>query len=274
MDLISSRNNPKIKRVRALKQRKGRQESGLFTVEGIFHVGEAVAASDTGKVNLDAIYYAPDLLKSDFAKGLIHRQVELGVSSYATTAAVFESIAEKENPQGILAVVRFKVYTLAELSPGNLPWGIALIAPQDPGNVGAIMRTIDAVGANGLLLLDNSVDPFHPSVVRSSMGALFWYPVVRTTFEELIDWTSQHGYHIYGTSVQRGIDYREVGVYHHPLILLMGSEREGLTYEQAAICEKVVRIPMQGRVTSLNLAVATGVISYAILEKLKGYGLS
>ena len=270
MDLISSRSNPKIKRVRALKQRKGRQESGLFAVEGIFHVGEAVAASEAGRVNLDAIYFAPDLLNSDFAKGLIHSQVERGLPSYATTAAVFESIADKENPQGILAVVRSKPYNLTELSPRNLPWGIALIAPQDPGNVGAVMRTIDAVGANGLLLLDNSVDPYHPGVVRSSMGALFWYPVVRARFDDFIDWTRQHAYFIYGTSANRGIDYREVEAYQRPLILLMGSEREGLTSDQAAVCEKVIRIPMGGRVTSLNLAVATGVMSYTILEKLKG----
>lgn len=268
MDLISSRNNPKIKQARSLRHRKARQASGLFTVEGIFHVGEAVKAFEDGCANLVAIYYAPELLTSEFANGLIQTQVTRGLPCYATTPTVFESISDKENPQGILAVLQTKSYNLSELNPQNLPWGIALIAPQDPGNVGTILRTIDAVGADGLLLLDNSVDTYHPSLVRSSMGALFWHPVVRASFKEFIEWTGVYGYHIYGTSAKQGIDYRQVVEYQRPLILIMGSEREGLTTEQAAECEMIIRIPMQGHTTSLNLAVATGVMSYAILDKL------
>jgi len=268
MDLISSPNNPKIKQVRALRRRKARGESGLFAVEGIFHVGEAVKASEAGRVDLAAIYYAPELLNSDFAKDLIQDQLTLGSSCYATTRSVFESITEKENPQGIIAVIRSKSYNLSELNPQNLPWGVALISPQDPGNVGAILRTIDAVGAKGLFLLDQSVDHQHPGAVRSSMGALFWYPVVRASFSEFIDWTGSHGYHIYGTSARRGVDYRDVAEYKRPLILMMGSEREGLTPEQAAECEMMLRIPMHGRTTSLNLAVATGVVSYEIMDKM------
>ena len=268
MDLISSPNNSKIKHVRALRRRKARQDSGLYIVEGIFHVGEAVEASEAGSTNLVTIYYAPELLKSDFAKDLIQNQLRQGLPCYATTPSVFESITDKENPQGIIAVVRSESYNLSELNPQSLPWGVALIAPQDPGNVGAILRTIDAVGANGLFLLGNSVDPHHPGVVRSSMGALFWYPVVKTSFPEFIDWTGRHGYHIYGTSAKRGVDFRQVAKYQRPLILLMGSEREGLTTDQAAACEMIIRIPMQGRVTSLNLAVATGIVSYKILGKL------
>ena len=145
---------------------------------------------------------------------------------------------------------------------------MALVAPQDPGNVGTILRTIDAVGASGLLILDSSVDPYHPGAVRASMGALFWYPVVRASFTDFAHWSSKQGYHVYGTSAHGRLDYREVKVYERPLILLMGSERDGLTSKQAAVCEEVVRMPMRGRETSLNLAVATGIMSYAILDKL------
>lgn len=100
------------------------------------------------------------------------------------------------------------------------------------------------------------------------MGALFWYPVVRVSFTDFINWSSKQGYHVYGTSAHGRVDYREVKVYERPLILLMGSEREGLSPTQAAVCERVVRMPMQGRVTSLNLAVVTGIMLYAILDKL------
>lgn len=263
MTLISSHSNPKIKQVRALRQHKARQEARLFVVEGIRHVGEAVEAG----VVLEGIYYAPDLLQSDYARQLVAAQERKGVVCYATTPEVFESIAEKENPQGILAVARQPAIALDELTPQNFPWGVALVAAQDPGNLGTILRTVDAVGASGLLLLDGSVDPYHPSAVRASMGAMFWRPPVSASFAEFTRWARRQGYHIYGTSAHGAVDCRTVQGYATPRILLMGSEREGLTLEQAAVCDLLIRLPMHGRATSLNLAVATGVMLYAMLEE-------
>jgi RNA methyltransferase, TrmH family len=264
MTLISSRSNPKIKLLRSLRQRKGREAAGLFLVEGIRPVGEAVEAG----VKIDSIYYSPDLLTSQFAQQLIKNQQTAGVPCYSLNRDVFESVAEKENPQGILAAVQLPEYKLVSLSPANLNWGAALVNPQDPGNVGTILRTLDAVGANGLFLLDSGLDLGHPSLVRSSMGVNFWYPVVRTSFDEFIRWSRQHGYTLLGTSAHGELDYRELPPCNLPLVLMMGSEREGLTKEQLAACSSVVRLPMRGRSTSLNLAVATGVMLYAMLEKL------
>lgn len=276
MDLITSRSNVKIKQVRALRRGKKRRESGLFLVEGIRHVGEAVAADSTSaaagapaasaSVAVESIFYAPDLLTSDFATTLIQQQSALGVPCYATKAEVFISIAGKQHPQGILAVVRSPQFSLADIEPDNFPWGVALIAPQDPGNVGTILRTIDAVGANGLLLLDGGTDPYHLNSVRASMGALFWFPIITTSFVDFARWASAHAYNVIGTSARGSTDYHSGGVYQRPLILLMGSERGGLTPEQAALCRCLIRIPMQGRVSSLNLAVAAGVMLYKILE--------
>jgi TrmH family RNA methyltransferase len=263
MDRITSRNNPKIKAARALRQRKARQEQGAFLVEGIRHVGEAIEAGAA----LQAIFYAPELLESPYAQNLIEEQSRAGVACYATTPEVFASLAEKENPQGIVAVARTFERSLAELSPQNFPWGVALVAPQDPGNLGAILRTIDAAGASGLILIDSSVDPFHPSAVRASMGAIFWLPVVGASFAAFAAWAQGHGYYLYGTSAHAPADYRELA-YCTPCILLMGSEREGLTKGQAGVCNHMVRLPMRGRTTSLNLAVATGVMLYAMLENM------
>ena len=263
MTALNSLSNPKIKQVRALQQRKQRSESGLFVVEGIHHVGEAFAAG----ADVKYVCYAPELLTSEFANRLVEEQAGRGVPCYTVAANIFATLAEKENPQGILAVVGKRSVRLAELNPDNLPWGVALVAPQDPGNVGAILRTIDAVGASGLVLLENSADPYHPSAVRASMGALFWYKVAHAGFEEFARWAKQGGYHIYGTSAYGSLDYRQVPRYERPLILLMGSERQGLSAEQAAICQALVRMPMLGRVSSLNLAVATGVMLYDILAR-------
>jgi TrmH family RNA methyltransferase len=260
MELISSHSNPKIKQARALQQRKARQEARLFLVEGIRHVGEAVEA----KAAVEAIYYAPELLKSEFAADLVARQADKGVACYATTPQVFASLAEKDNPQGILAVVRQPDHRLDELTPDNFPWGVALVSPQDPGNLGAILRTIDAVGASGLILLESSVDIYHPACVRASMGTLFWYPVVQASFSDFQSWVGGKGYHSYGSSAHAAQNYLEARPYRTPRILLLGSEREGLTAEQQSLCESVVRLPMAGRATSLNLAVAAGILLYAM----------
>jgi RNA methyltransferase, TrmH family len=261
MSLITSRSNPKVKQARALRQPKARQASALFLVEGIHHVGEAIEAG----AGIDSIYYAPELLKSEFGLQLVESQEKVGIPCYALAPEVFASIAEKENPQGILAMVRQRHARLKQLHPQNFDWGVALVSPQDPGNLGTILRAIDAVGASGLILLEEGVDPYHPSAVRASMGALFWYPVASSSFSEFAGWASAHGYHIYGTSAHASLDYRQIQSYARPRILLMGSEREGLSPTQAAICEQLIRLPMRGRATSLNLGVATGIFLYSML---------
>ncbi|MEW6716546.1 MAG: RNA methyltransferase [Chloroflexota bacterium] len=262
MQPITSRQNPKIKLARALREHKERQRSGLFVVEGIRHVGEAVQAG----AGVEFILYAPHLLTSEFALHLIEEQTARGLPCYPIPAELFNYLADKEHPPGILAVLRQPSLSLQALSPRNFAWGVTIIAPQDPGNVGAILRTIEAVGADGLILLEDSVDPYHPTAVRASMGALFWKPVVVASFTAFADWAKEHKYHVYASSAHGDKDYHEVKRYPRPCLLLLGSEREGLSPEQRAICEEVIRIPMHGRVTSLNLAVAAGVLLYAMLE--------
>jgi TrmH family RNA methyltransferase len=178
MEKITSRQNPKIKQVRSLRERKHREESGLFLVEGIRHVGEAAEAG----ADIQAVF-TPDRLTSPFAMELIQDQAARGVPCLETTLEVFESLADKENPQGILAIVCQPEDRLADLSPEHFAWGVALVAPQDPGTVGAILRTIDAVGASGLLILGTGVDPYHPVAVRASI-TIFWHPMVRASFAD------------------------------------------------------------------------------------------
>jgi RNA methyltransferase, TrmH family len=267
---IASRRNPKIKQVhQLLNQRKQRQATGLFVVEGIRHVGEACAA----RAVVEYIFYAPGMLSSEFALQLIHEQSALGVPCYSVDDDLFSSLASKDNPVGILAVVRQPAQTLDDLGVDNFPWGVAMVTPQDPGNIGSILRTIDAVSASGLLLLDDptanqfSADPYHPNSVRASMGSIFWCPIISADFPDFACWARTHRYHVYGTSSHASLDYRSVEGYETPLVLLMGSEREGLTPAQSAICDQVLKIPMHGRVTSLNLAIATGVMLYEIISK-------
>ncbi len=189
------------------------------------------------------------------------------MACYATTAEVFEALADKENPQGMLALVRQPECSLESLDPQNFPWGVALVSPQDPGNLGTILRTIDAVGASGLLLLESSVDLYHPGVVRASMGALFWYPVVTASFDEFAAWSRAARLpHLRHLRPCRARLPRAAGLClaAHPA----AGQRAGRADPRAeAVCEVMVRLPMRGRATSLNLAVAAGMMLYAMLER-------
>lgn len=258
---LTSRQNPKIKQARALHTRKGREESGLFLVEGIRHVGEAVQAG----FPLETIFFSPDLLRSDFAHEMIAQAETQGVEIFETPADLLTTLADKAAPQGILALARQRALPLTAFTPPTHPWLAAAISPQDPGNIGTMLRTLDAVGARGLILLEGGADPWHPTAVRASMGACFWLPVVQTDWETFAAWAGR--YHLYGTSARGTEDYREA-VYQAPALLLLGSEREGLTPMQAAACEKLVRMPMMGHASSLNLAVAAGVMLYEMHARL------
>jgi TrmH family RNA methyltransferase len=250
--VITSLSNPLMKQARALRQKKARAESGLFLVEGIHHIGEAVEAG----WDLESVLYAPELLTSEFARNLIAR---LNTKAQSVSAQVMESLADKENPQGIIALVHQRTMSLADLE--NLKMGVALVSPQDPGNVGTILRTMDAVKADALFVLDGGVELFHPTVVRSSMGTLFWEPVIQTSFNEFVDWSRSHGYRLIGTSAHGTADYQTF-VPDQPWILVLGNEQKGLSREQMSACDITVSLPMKGRVSSLNLAVAAGILLY------------
>jgi len=255
--LITSMSNPFVKQVRALHQKKARDESGLFLVEGIHHVGEALEAD----WQVESILYAPDVLTSDFALDLISRQSS---RTQPVSAHVMESLAGKENPQGILAVVHQRQAKFSDLkSPGT---AVALVSPQDPGNVGTILRTLDAVGGDALFMLDGGVELYHPSIVRASMGTIFWKPIVQTSFDEFMKWARNGGYQLIGTSAHGAMDYQTL-IPKIPWILVLGNEQKGLSTEQMQACDVTVSMPMKGKVSSLNLAVAAGVLLYQFADR-------
>jgi RNA methyltransferase, TrmH family len=266
--LISSRNNPAIKSIRALRERKERDRTGLCFLEGIRIVGEA-AQLDT---EIQSLIVAPDLLKSDFANELVQTQRTRNVSIIEVTSDVFESLSEKQGPQGIAAVVKQRWQSLSTFDSASEPLRhsslvIALDSPQDPGNIGTILRTSDAVGAMGVILLGQAADPYDPSALRASMGAAFSQQLAKASYAEFIAWQKASGFKVVGTSDKAEMDYRECA-YTSPILLLMGSERSGLAPELQTVCDAMVRIPMLGRSDSLNLAVATGVMLYAIRSAL------
>lgn len=259
MEIITSLANPLVRQARALSQHKARVDSELFLVEGIQPVGAAVAAG----WDVEAILYAPDRLTSEFANDLLERAARLPIRLQPVSVKVMESLAEKDNPQGILAIVRQRRTGFDALR--GLQSMAALVSPQDPGNVGTILRTLDAVDAGALALLEGGVDLYHPTVVRASMGALFWKPVIRSTFQAFVDWAHGGEIQLIGASARGLASYRDFSP-RAPWALVMGNEQKGLTDEQMAACEATISLPMRGRLSSLNLAVATGILLYQFTQ--------
>lgn len=261
--MIASRHNPAVRRVRALLHRRARDQTGLFLVEGIRLVAQALAVG----APIQELIVAPELLRSDFARSLVERGQAAGMPCLLVAPDVFLSLSVRERAQGLAAVVRQRWTRLTELHPQRDARWVALYEAQDPGNVGAILRTGDAVGASGVILLGSTTDPHDPTAVRASMGAIFSQRLARADFAEFTRWASEQGCAVVGAAGGAAIDYRSYR-YTAPFVLLMGSEQHGLASAQQAACDAVVRIPMVGGSDSLNLAVATSVILYEAFNQL------
>lgn len=265
--MITSPANERIKRIRRLQDRKGREESGCFYLEGLRIVGEAIEAG----ARFEELVVAEELLRSEYGKGLVERFHAQGAPILFVSRDVFERLALKEGPQGIAAVVQQNWTSLEEVqvAPGK-PW-VALDSIADPGNLGTILRTNDAAGGQGVILLDQSTDPYDPTAVRASMGALFDQQIVRCSLEAFSRWKKHHQITVVGTSGEAELDYHTF-TYPDQLILLMGSERQGLQPRHLEICDHLVRIPMVGKSDSLNLAVATAVTLYEVFNQRRDAG--
>ncbi len=260
---IESAANPLIKRIRALEQRKGREEHGAFFVEGIQAVWQAVEA---GAV-IETLVVAPELLTSAPARSMVEQQRTAGMPVAEVAAALYERIAARENPSGLAAVVRTARHGIETLPITPTALFVALHEVGNPGNLGTIIRTADAVGASGMVLIGDTTDPYHPSAVRASVGTLFRIPIVHAeSIDEALAWCTDHQISVVTTSAHATHDHWG-GTYPAPSLVVFGNEGRGLPADVVQRGDLSVRIPMHGGASSLNLAVAAGVLLYEILRQ-------
>jgi TrmH family RNA methyltransferase len=253
---------PTLSTIERLQTDRGyRDANRLFFVEGVRNFIEAV----DHRFSLEALLYSEKLLTNPIARKLVRRLKRSGVPFARVTPEQFRRVSKTERASGVGAILRQRVQRLEQIRLDEHQCWTALSHVRSPGNFGTLVRTSAATGADGFILLGDSIDPFDPAVVRSTMGALFKQALVRTTAGQLRLWVRKHNIQVIGASPEGLVEYDKVS-YKLPALLMLGGERKGLTEEERSICDHIVRIPMVDGMDSLNLAVAGSLLMYEVFR--------
>jgi TrmH family RNA methyltransferase len=256
---VTAFSNPTVKRLRSLRDKKGRRSERLFLAEGLRILAEA---RDSGRLP-EIIAFSAEGAKHPLAAEIISAAEAAGGEAIETTADILSKMSGKDNPQMLLGAYRQPDTSLDRIDRRKAPLWICAQALRDPGNIGTILRTGDAVGAGGLILIDECADPFSVEAVRASMGAVFTQEVATARWPEFLQWLRSGEGQLVGTSLKATRDYLEAD-YARPCFLLIGNEQQGLPADYEAECDLLVKIPMAGRADSLNAAIAAGVMAFAV----------
>jgi TrmH family RNA methyltransferase len=254
---ITSAANPRIKRLASLRDRREREREGVFVVEGTREIERAVA----GGIPILEVYYDPAMFPGPPYPARLE---------FAVAAAVLDRASYRVRSQGVIAVFEAFDLTLENLVAPPDPLFLMVESIEKPGNLGAVLRTADAVGASGLIVTDTVADPFNPNVIRSSTGALFSVPVAVATLEEAVIWLHSRDIEIYAADPV-GEDLLWDADLTGPTALLVGSEHTGLTEEARRLSDALVTIPMQGTADSLNVSVSMAVLSYEAIRQRRHF---
>lgn len=246
MEIIESLQNPKVKLWKKLHTKKGREKEGLFLIEGIHLIEEAL------KAKLPIINFIIDVEK-DMPKEWLASNIQ---PIYVTTR-VMKEICETETPQGFVAVSSLPDNKNLALDKGMF---LLIDHVQDPGNVGAMIRTADAAGITGVILGEGTVDPLNGKVLRATQGSLFHIPVLQMDLEEAVELCKENGIPVFGTSLQ-GSTYNAIQSQSN-FALIMGNEGSGVSKSLLEKCDQNLYIPIYGKAESLNVSIATGILLY------------
>jgi TrmH family RNA methyltransferase len=256
---ITAFSNETVKRLRSLRDKKHRREEGLFLAEGLRILTEA---RDSGRLP-EIVAFSAEGARHPLAAEIIAATEAAGGDAIETTADILTKMSGKDNPQMLLGAYRQPETSLERIDRSKAPLWIVAQALRDPGNIGTILRTGDAVGAGGLILIDDSADPFSVEAVRASMGAVFTQAIATARWEEFVAWLRSGDGQLVGTGLKATHDYLAVE-YAKPCFLLIGNEQQGLPADYEDECDLLVKIPMAGRADSLNAAMATAIMAFAI----------
>ena len=261
-DPITSAGNAEVKRLRSLHERKYRRQTGLFLAEGMRTCTEAVALG----WRLHRLAFLDGRGGDRMVRPLLEALARDDGRALPMTESLLARISGKDNPQMVLGAFEQRWQAADAISPDADRCWIALDRVRDPGNLGTIMRTADATGARGVILIGDCTDPYSVEAVRASMGAVFNVELAQMSQNEFLSLVAGWPGQVIGTALPASRDYR-LADYSGPLMMVMGNEQAGLTPELMAACTQLVRMPMMGRSDSLNLAVATAVTLYEAVRQ-------
>ena len=256
---ITGFSNETVKYLRSLRDKKHRREEGLFLAEELRILTEA---RDSGRLP-EIVAFSAEGAKHPLAAEIIEATEAAGGEAVETTPDILSKMSGKDNPQMLLGAYRQPETALERIDRSKAPLWIVAQALRDPGNIGTILRTGDAVGAGGLILVYDSADAYSVEAVRASMGAIFTQEVATARWAEFVAWLRSGPGQLVGTSLNTSQDYLEAE-YAAPCFLLIGNEQQGLPPEYEAECDLLVKIPMAGRADSLNAAIAAAVMAFTI----------
>lgn len=262
---ISSAANPVVKRLRALGDRRRRTRERAFVVEGVAPVWQAVDAG----ARIEVLVVCTELLAASPAVAMVGQQAARGVRVVELSRELFERVSQRDGPSGLAAIVASSTVPAGDLPVVSDGFLVAAHEMSSPGNLGAVIRTADALGSCGLLLVGDGADPFAPQAVKASMGSLFHLPTaLLPDLGSFFDWAEGAGVRTVTSSARASTTVADADL-SGPLVLLLGAERTGLPYEATTRSDVSVAIPMVGHATSFNVAVAAGILMYEISRQIR-----
>ncbi|CUW43231.1 tRNA/rRNA methyltransferase SpoU [Brucella vulpis] len=261
---VTSLANPIVKDLRSLALKKFRDQQGVFLAEGLKLVIDALEQD----WRIKTLVFAKSGKGNKTVEQVAARTFAKGGLVLEVTEKVISAITRRDNPQMVAGVFEQQYHQLAGLKPKGNDVYVALDRVRDPGNLGTVIRTADAVGAKGVILIGDTTDPYSLETVRATMGSVFSVPLYRASEADFLNWRKGFSGLVVGTHLKGAVDYRTIPYANKPVILMMGNEQQGLPDSLAGACDKLARIPQAGRADSLNLAIATGVMLYEIRREV------
>jgi TrmH family RNA methyltransferase len=262
MKIITSLKNPKVLEAIKLMERKRRDETGLFLIEGVKEISSAL----NNGVKILRMFYCAELFRSDEEREIIKTVIKQETELIPVTPNVFRKMVYREGAFGVLAIAKQFNRKLKEIRLSPHPLLIIVESAEKPGNLGAILRSADAAGVDGVIVCGKGADIYNPNVVRASLGTLFTVPVTESTAEEAVRWLKEKGVKIIATTPNTDKSYFDADL-SGACAIVMGSEHEGLSKTLLKAADMKVMIPMKGEVDSLNLSVAAAVILYEAVRQ-------
>ncbi|MBC2884218.1 RNA methyltransferase [Ochrobactrum sp. CM-21-5] len=257
---VTSLANPIVKDLRSLSLKKFRDQQGVFLAEGLKLVIDALEQD----WRIKTLVFAKSGKGNKTVEQVAARTFAKGGLVLEVTEKIISAITRRDNPQAVVGVFEQQYQPLASLKPKGGDVYIALDRVRDPGNLGTVIRTADAVGAKGVILIGDTTDPYSLETVRATMGSVFSVPLYKISESDFLHWRKGFSGLVVGTHLKGAVDYRTIPYKNKPVVLIMGNEQQGLPDNLAAACDNLARIPQAGRADSLNLAIATGVMLYEI----------